>query len=399
MKLKINYISNCYSKHNKQNDINSSIFNNNLLNNKKNKIFYFRNDLSKEKYILWKRYNSINSINENINIKQYINSNNTNNSIIETNNINDKLKKNKQIHLIEKNKIKNYDKFRNISPVQKSNYNLKKIHDIISFIQKKLNLFNNGNNNNSNCYSSHKNNNKKTSLIIKRNNKRKLSFNKSNTIYKYNKISLSLANKENYNLNNIENKKRNSIDIMGELGNKINKNDLIPFPYKRMQKKLRKYFSFSKRIKLTEDQFSLNRYSKQFQLQNDIINDNNKYNIIIKNNNFKYINNKNNKIIKNNTKKYKKKDINNNYKYTQNNSEIKIKEDKSVNTKSTLLRKYINSIKNNKNKIEIENEQIPLFNNELIASKTNPKDSNIFITTKILEENGKRKIIVYHKNF
>jgi hypothetical protein len=280
---------------------------------------------------------------------------------------------------------------------------------MIALIEKKLNLLHNinrdnndiiiskiSNNNNENIinYNSH-------NILFKRNDKRKETFNISSTIYKLNsqsQTSLSLY-KENINLNDLKNinanNKRNCFKkIMGEMNQfqnyqrytakNRNKNELTPYPFKRLQNKMRKYFSLSKNIRLYEEQIPLVLLSNQFLYKNDQLKELCKLINI-------------NKICKYNKYKHR----------TKKNEKIK-KEDKSVNTEKTIFGQNLENIKNSRKKNKIAKKNTPQFNNELIASMTNTKDIKLFITTSIKKNkkgiidksnNDNRTILVYHKNY
>lgn len=410
MKLKINPMSGHSTKnkeHNNQKNIYSKEINNNI-KSKINKISYYRNNLSNENYSLWKTYYS---------------NKNSHHSIIESNNVKEKekIKTKRPIHsasLIKKIKFNNCENKPQKLLLNKKQYSVRRIHEMISIIEKKLNLLHsiNKDNNNNIINIINKNNinykdiNSKN-LVFKRNNKRKTTFNISRTIYKFNNQSTLSLYKENINSNNIKNiniiKNNNKINNINNIKdeklqstqnkNKKNKNDLIPYPFKRLQNKIRKYFSFSKKIKLSEEQIPFYIFSNHFLIKNEQFNEFN-----------------NNLLNINKVHKYKHK-IKYKYIYKQDNEKSKgsdefvKKEDKSVNTENTFFKKNVNNLKNSrrKNKLIYKNKITPQFNNELIASMTNSKDIKFFITTsinknkKVLEEehDNKRSILVYHKNY
>ena len=290
MKLKRNNFSNRSSKNIRQINIFSNILNSNQLKNKENKIEYYRNNLSKDNYVLWKTNNSIN---DNSKSNKFINSNNfINNSIIETNNKNEKKFKNPIFsHSIIKNN--NYNNKSLSIILQNNNYNVSKIHNIISLIEKKLNILHNSNKENNDNVFSFNNSNITNSTtknspnkIIKKNDKRIRTFNNYKLISKYKKPTFLSTYKENINLNKMKNKRRNSINIISGIKKSINKNDLIPYPYKKVQKKLRKYFSLSNNIKLPEEEYPINIGSNRMPVKNGEIKI---YNNNFINNNIVYI--------------------------------------------------------------------------------------------------------------
>ena len=398
MKLKRNNFSNRSSKNIRQINIFSNILNSGVLKKKENKIEFYRNNSSKDNYILRKTNNSIN---DNSNSNKFINSNNfmNNNSIIESNDR--KLKKLKNPifshSIINKDKNNNNNKSLKII-LQNNNYNVSKIHNIISLIEKKLNLLHNtnkDNNNNDNIFSSISRNitnstikNSSTNKIIKRKNKRISTSNNSKLISKYKKPTFLSINKENINFNKIKNKRRNSINIISGIKKTINKNDLIPYPYKRVQKKLRRYFSFSNNIKLPEDEYQIyNNSNRNGEIKI--------YNNNIINNNIIFINNDINKEIISSNIKIKAKTKNK----IKNKKEVYKKEDKSVGTENTFYGRNLNNLNYQNKNNKTENKIIPIFNNELIAQMTNTNDNNVFNTTKELENwANKRKIYIYYKN-
>ena len=52
-----------------------------------------------------------------------------------------------------------------------------------------------------------------------------------------------------------------------------NKIELTPYPFKRLQNKIRKYFSFSKKIRLYEEQIPLVLFSNQLVYKNENLDD------------------------------------------------------------------------------------------------------------------------------
>ena len=398
MKINQNYISSLSTKYINQKNIFSNIIYNNIHKKSINDIINYRNDLSNEKYILLKRYN------HNKNINSY----DIKSSFREYKNINEKQKIKRPFHsasLIKKIKINNT---RNKSPklILSNNYhlfNIKQIHEIISLMEKRINLLRNIKNYNDNNYffyskyninyifNNIRNINSSKNLIFKKNRKKSI-FNISTTNYKYKNFSSLSLFKDKYNINNNEDNKNNNINILEQENinkNIKNKSDLIPYTFKRIQNKIRKYYSFSKKIKLYEEKF----YNK----------------LINNNNNDKYNDNINNKIynVNNYNHKYNKLNNINNLK---NDNEASKKEDKSVNTEYSIFEKNKNELqsdlKRNKN---TNKDSLPFFKNELIASMTYTKDNKFFITTsthknikskKEINNNKKKKrsIYVYHKN-
>ena len=406
--MKLNINSNSSRSLNKKHFIpNINNNNSNLFENKTGKIYYCRNNAFNE-YELWKTHYSSNDRRIN---KKYINSNINSNSIIKVNNIKEKHYIKRPVHsasLIKKLKVYNYNynyNYNNHSQqklIHNKHCNLRQIHEIISFIEKKLNLLHNINRDNNGNYLSddyiiNRNIFSSINSLIKKNNQKKNTFHINKTIYKYKNQSFL---NENININNIDNNKINSLNIICPRDNKINKSDLIPFPYKRLQKKIRKYFSLTKKIKLSEDQFPFYYFSNKFFFKNEQIydNDNNKNN----NNHVKDF-----KVMKYDHNDNIHNDNNDNNHNNHNNNKIIKKEDKSVNTEDAFLE--INS--NNLKKSKIKNKKIQkcnyvtYFDNKFISSMNNSKKSKFFITT----SNNKNKnfghlsethraIYVYQKN-
>ena len=402
MKSKINFIKNRSSKNFTKEDI----FSKNPKNSKLSKIVYYRNDLSNSNYTFWKTYRNINENNRNTKKNINIKSNSNSNTIIESIYLKEKFKLKKRpinsAFLIRKTNTNYYENkspkllLKNNNNIYNNNYNIRKIHDIITLIGKKLDSLHNINKDENEKYfnynNKYKNNGRNDSGLISSNNhlsdrnnirKKKIIFSK--TIYNFKNQSSLFSYKENININNIDNNnKRNNINIICEKRQKLNKIELIPYPYKRLQKKLRKYFSFTKKIDLSEEHFPSNFVYKQVKL-------NKKYRNSCHNNN--------NEKIKINCEE--KKNCDN--KISEN---IK-KEDKSINTDNSIFGKNFNNLKFNK--IKIQNGNVPLFNNELISSRTyrkDIKDIKLFITTsnnknrKGLngENRNKEAIFVYQKN-
>ena len=353
MKSNINYIINNIKNIEKKDLIFTNKYNSKP---KLNKLFYYRNNSSNDNAYLWKtNYN----INENSKNKKYINSNNNNS--IEKNKIRQKIKLKRTNHsasLIRNNKnndIQNSPK-KLLENNKFNNIKIKKFQEIISLIKKKLDFLRNFNRENDNFFLDNNNNFKinlnssKNSINI-RNNKKRNSFNISRTIYKFKNNHIFDSYKENININNIE--KKNKIK---------NKNDLTPYPYKRLQKKIRKYFSLSKSIKYPEKQFPFSHSPKEKIIKNDSpicqkpYND--KSNYIYKNKKIIYCKKKNHDIYR--------------------NIEIVKKEDKSINTDNTLVSKNNNDLNINENG-NIKKDYT-LFNNKIISAMTNNKEIKFFIT-------------------
>jgi hypothetical protein len=159
-------------------------------------------------------------------------------------------------------------------------------------------------------------------------------------------------------------------------------NELIPYPFKRLQNKIRKYFALSK----INNNIKINEENINYRNNND-----NKYLLKIKK-----INNKN-KIFENNKNANNTKIFCNKYKNQFNNFRKNLlKKDKSVSTENLfcIRRNY-----------ESDNKKInSLFNNPLIASLTNSTENKSFFfkedNNKLYKKNeSNRSILVYHKNF
>ena len=159
--------------------------------------------------------------------------------------------------------------------------------------------------------------------------------------------------------------------------NDIKKNiELIPYPFKRLQKKIRKYFALSKiklkqkKIKLSEEK--INNFSLDNKSLLKIRRINNEHKLFEKNK--EICNNYRNKITKINL-------------LEAGNT---FKQDKSVSTDNFFFRRnYIEKKKNNS-----------LFNNKLLAYITN-SENNFFLTN--AEKNKKneieRNLLMYHENY
>ena len=252
----------------------------------------------------------------------------------------------------------------------KNNYNIKKIHDIISQLEKKLNLLHNININESDIYFLNNkndvkelNNNISTNHILKRNNKRKINNNFSKTVYKFNNQLFlpTYTSKDNININNIKNKNiintNKSINMDSE---KRNKNELIPYPYKRIQKKLRKYFSFPKNKEQLEEQFPYYFIYNKFPFEKRISSA------------------QNNRI--NNNEKQRFYNLKRNYQVNcYKNNENKKMEDKSINTDNILFNNHFKNLKFSE--LKNTNKDKCLFNNKLFKLINSSKYKKVFITT------------------
>ena len=261
----------------------------------------------------------------------------------------------------------------------KKNYNIRKIHDIISTLETKFTLLHNKNKCEKDSHFLYQkkdigkvNDNRSDSInkIIKKSNKRKINYNFLKTIYKSKNQSFLSTHtyKENINTNNI-------------MFEKLNKNELIPYPYKRMQKKLRKFFAFPKNMKLLEEQFPYYFVYNKFNISRNQCNNNKE-----SKNNINFKSNDNDKCFKN----------------SQN---IKM-EDKSINTDSILLKNIYKNLKSDRG--ENKRKDKFLFNNKLIKLRTKNKDNNFVATSnnkfnqdknQLDEDNRKnRGIYIYQKN-
>ena len=333
MKLKLNISTNKTLRNKNNKDIFYRIFDNNKNNNIKN---INRQNLSGDNFPLNKNNN------ENINL---LNINNY--SILEYNNINkEKNKKKRTIHsasiLRSRNTSKKDDnKYPNVI------YNIKHIHQFVTMIEKKYNLLNEISKDN--IYNTNYFFHSKFSRNI-------LNINKNNNEYDLNKYYTNANIKKN--------------------------NELIPYPFKRLQNKIRKYFALSK----INNNIKINEENINFKNKND-----NKYLLKIKK-----INNKN-KIFENNKNANNTKIFCNKYKNQFNNFRKNLlKKDKSVSTENLfcIRRNY-----------ESDNKKInSLFNNPLIASLTNSTENKSFFfkedNNKLYKKNeSNRSILVYHKNF
>ena len=173
-------------------------------------------------------------------------------------------------------------------------------------------------------------------------------------------------------------------------------NEIIPYPFKRLQKRMRNFFSLSK---IQTKKNSLNK-----SIKGDIKSDNNNENIInnnnkINNNSFKnkclvkVIRIKNNKIVENTKKEDYSLYRNKIAKITSeiNKGKIITKKDKSVSTDNIIYSKSNCSSNNNK---------ISLFNNKLIASLTQTANNinNISGINKNKRYGCSRSILIHQKN-
>ena len=333
MKLKLNISTNKTLRNKNNKDIFSRIFDNNKNNNIKN---INRQNLSGDNFPLNKNNN------ENINL---LNINNY--SILEYNNINkEKNKKKRTIHSASILRSRNISK-KDDNKYPNVIYNIKHIHQFVTMIEKKYNLLNEISKDN--IYNTNYFFHSKFSRNI-------LNINKNNNEYDLNKYYTNANIKKN--------------------------NELIPYPFKRLQNKIRKYFALSK----INNNIKINEENINFKNKND-----NKYLLKIKK-----INNKN-KIFENNKNANNTKIFCNKYKNQFNNFRKNLlKKDKSVSTENLfcIRRNY-----------ESDNKKInSLFNNPLIASLTNSTENKSFFfkedNNKLYKKNeSNRGILVYHKNF
>ena len=333
MKLKLNISTNKTLRNKNNKDIFSRIFDNNKNNNIKN---INRQNLSGDNFPLNKNNN------ENINL---LNINNY--SILEYNNINkEKNKKKRTIHSASVLRSRNISK-KDDNKYPNVIYNIKHIHQFVTMIEKKYNLLNEISKDN--IYNTNYFFHSKFSRNI-------LNINKNNNEYDLNKYYTNANIKKN--------------------------NELIPYPFKRLQNKIRKYFALSK----INNNIKINEENINYRNNND-----NKYLLKIKK-----INNKN-KIFENNKNANNTKIFCNKYKNQFNNFRKNLlKKDKSVSTENLfcIRRNY-----------ESDNKKInSLFNNPLIASLTNSTENKSFFfkedNNKLYKKNeSNRSILVYHKNF
>ena len=331
MRLKLNLVPKKIMKNKNQIDTLTKIFNGNSRNNK------FKNNLSGE------NLNLIRNNTENINFL------NMNNSIYEINRIKNKRKKlkreNYSASLLKKSKV--YKKEENNN--QNSIFNIKQIHQIISFFEKKINLLNDSS---------------------------------KDYIYNTNYFSSTFNNQEQFQRKGFRTKKNNDNEKI-----EFKKNiELIPYPFKRMQNKIRKYFSLSK----IKTNYNYNYFVTKLP-EEKIISDFNihKKNYLMKIRNInvnKFLENKKEKINRFRNKIYKSNN------YDGRNMTI-TKKDKSVSTENLFLGRN-----NNEKRIN------SLFNNQLLASLTTSFDNKFFYTTDNKEKDknknkneNNRGIFVYHK--
>ena len=357
----------------------SKIYGVNIYKKKLEKIPWYRNDLSNDNSSFWKTFYKNN---DNTNRQNYYKSNNINKSVVvESNNIQKIIRKIRRPV--------------GSATLPQNNSNINAMQKIMKIIEKKLlpltslrNAKPDKNKHNLSLNNSIVLNNSYLNSYFNSNYSKRI--NKLKTGNKF-KIHSGLNRYQKMEIDNMENTRRNRVkSIKHKNGIKKYKTDLIPYPYKRLQLKIRKYFSLSKNILLLDKQgpfsFLLNQYKPQ---SSNIME---------------------NKLIENNINK----NVNNN-KLCKNNNIIKL--DKSINTENNFFGRNCVNLNNNKinnnngkvNKIKEhnyegknKNKANPIFNNKIIASIANHKDLNIFITTsneKNNKEKEKRTINVYHKNY
>ena len=392
MKLKYNPLAIRSTKNTNKKDIFKKVLNNNSSSKKKlTDTINYRNFFLKENNNMWKTFFNYYNYNETSkkNIDIYSNYN-IHKSIINDNNIKEenKIKRKRPFHsafLIKKMKSINYE-------------NKLKKSVLISNFGKKINSFLEKNQENNNINNTiYINLNSSKNLLTKQRDANGI----SKKFFKLKKKSYSsiINDKNNLNKNNI------ALVKIYTYKNKRNKNDLIPYPFKRLQNKIRKYFSFSRNVKLSEEQLPYFS-SSHLQLNNALL-DRKKHNLIINKSQIIH-NDKSINYIQyynfeyNNVNKYKrdKKNIKN------NNKENNKKEDKSINTEYSIFSKNINN--KARNEINKNFSSTPLFNNQLISSKTSSKGFTFFITTSAnknqkdtegQKDNAhKRSILVYKFN-
>ena len=223
MKLKLGHSTNKTLGINNQREIFENIF------EKEKNIPINNNNLSGENLIHMKN-------NENINL---LNMNNC--SILEYNDIKQKNSKKKGIHSASKIKTRSY-KAKEVNKSLNLIYNIKQIHQIISIIQKKINSLNDiSKDNNINNVS----NFNFSSIISNSSYNNQLHYrNKENQKFRKNfdslKSSRTFVNSKNDYFSSYKDNKENNTNA------NLKKRDLIPYPFKRLQNKIRKYFSLCK---------------------------------------------------------------------------------------------------------------------------------------------------------
>lgn len=391
MKLKYNPITIRSTKNISKKDIFKRVLNNNYASKKKlTDVINYRNFFLNENQNMWKTffnyYNNNETPTKNIDIYSHYN---IHKSIINLNNIKEKQKT---------KKIRQFHSAFLLKKVQTINYENKSKKSILpsAAIGKENNLFLEKNKENKYVNDTiYINLNSSKNLFFKQRD----IFNISTKFFKLNKESKSSIIKEKNKVN------KNNIALVKvcPYKNKRNKNDLIPYPFKRMQNKIRKYFSFSRNVRLSEEQLPY-FYSSHLQLNNAML-DNKKNNLMI--NESQNINNgkSNDNVLQNNNNEYN--EINKYKQYIKSikfkNKDITKKEDKSINTEYSIFNKNIKN--KTRNEIHKNISSTPLFNNQLIASKTSSKGLKFFITTstnknqKDTEGEGnntlKRSILVY----
>ena len=357
MKLKINPLTIHSTKNINKKEIFKKVLNNNYSSKKKlTDVINYKNLFLKENNNMWKTFFNYYNYNETSKKNKDIYSNyNIHKSIININEIK------------EKSKTKRKRPFHSaflIKKVNTINYENKLKKSILpSSFGKNRNLLLEKNKENHNINNTiYSNLNSSKNLLPKQ-----MDINNISTkLIKLNKKPYSsiIDGKNNMNKNNI------ALVKVYPYKNKRNKNDLVPYPFKRLQNKIRKYFSFSRDVKLSEEQFPY-CYSSHLQLNNAIL-DSKKHNLMF--NESQNINNDKSHEY-NNENKYKR-DRNN---IKSHNKENTKKEDKSINTEFSIFSKNLNN--NSRSEIQKKFSSTPLFKNQLIAYRTCSKGFKFFITT------------------
>ena len=373
MKLKLGQIPNKTLRIKNQNEIFNKIFDNNFPQRQ------YKSNLSGENILHFKN-------SENINFNTY--------SILEYNNLNNKRYKRRGIHSASLLKSRNTNKKEeNKNPT--IIYNIKQIHQIISAIEKKINSFNdiskdNISSNNYNFssinYNTYYNNNNQ--LYYRNSNNRRLS-NRNDMITRSSRTFIRLKN--------------DSFPMCKESNSNLKKNELIPYPFKRLQNKIRKYFALCKNYNCYNNHNNHNNNNDNVKLSEEpppisCPNPNppldhqqqNKYLLKIRRINENNFLEKKKELLN----QYKTK-ISRNNKYNRRNI---FKKDKSVSTENIIIRKNLSYLNNNNG---LQNNH-SLFNNKLIASLTK-NENKFFLTTsnkkKKQKDNSNRGILVYYKNY
>ncbi len=359
MKLKANPITIHSTKNISKKDIFKKVLNNNYSSkNRLTDVINYRNLFLNQNNNMWKTFFNFYKNNETSkkNMDIYYNYN-IHKSIINLNNIKEKSKTKRKRPFHSAFLIKKVKTINNENKLKKS--------ILPSSLGKKINLLLEKNKENNNINNSiYTNLNSTKNLLSNQRN----TYNISAKFFKLNKESCSSIIEKKNNMN----KSKIALVKVYSYKNKRNKNDLIPYPFKRLQNKIRRYFSLSRNVRLSEEQLPY-FYLSHLQLNNAILDSNRNNSMIFMNKNNNNIQNVNHKY--NNVNKYNR-DKNN---IKSSNKENTKKVDKSINTENSIFNKNIND--KALNEIQKKFSSTPYFKNQIIGSKTSSKGFKFFITT------------------